>query len=337
MTSLVTVTRGPIIESRHRVSVAAVNAGGALVAWSGDPDVVAYWRSAAKFFQAIPCILEGAANALGISEEELALACASHNGEPRHVELAHSLLARSGASPDDLVCGPHASLNDEIARSMREKGERPTRAHSNCSGKHAAMIATARHRGWGSAGYHLPEHPLQRACLEQVSLWSGASAATIPCAADGCGVPSFALPLRAMALAYARVAAAANGDDPGVGEAAAAAARRLVGAVRAHPFNLAGTGRLDTDLVVASQGRVVAKVGAEGVYCALVPELRLGIALKVEDGATRALNPALLATLELVAPGLVGGLALYRSQPVRNTTGVAIGAIEARMELQRDA
>lgn len=338
MPSVIHVTRGDLIESRHRVSVAVVGADGALVGASGDPDLVVYWRSTAKFFQAVPCITEGAADAFGVGEEELALACASHNGEARHVTVAHRLLGRSGAAVDDLVCGPHASLNDDVAREMRQRGEAPTREHSNCSGKHAAMIATARHAGWGSAGYADPAHPLQQRCLMEVARWSGVDAAAIRYAADGCGVPSFALPLRALALAYARLGAAAEGDVVReAGDAASRAAQRLVAAVRAHPFLLAGTGRLDTDLIAATGGAVVAKVGAEGVYAATIPGRRLGLALKVEDGATRALNPALLGLVEAVAPGLVPGLDDYRAPAIRNTRGVAVGRIEPRVELTRGA
>lgn len=338
MPSSVELLRGDLVESRHQVSLAVVSADGRLVASSGDPNLVAFWRSAAKPFQAIPLVADGAAGALGVGDEELALACASHNGEPRHVEVARRLLARSGATDDDLVCGVHASLSDAVAKAMTERGEKLTRAHNNCSGKHAGMIALAHHKGWTPGGYHAPDHPVQRRCLTEVAAWSGLSEASVPHATDGCGVPSFALPIRAMALAYARLGAAAQGDGlPALPSGSVQAALRIFAAVRANPFLVAGTGRLDTDLLEGARGRVFAKVGAEGVYSATIPELRLGLALKVEDGATRAAGPALLALLDHLAPGLAPDLAPHRSPAIRNTLGSVVGRLVARVELHRAA
>lgn len=338
MESYVQVTRGDLIESRHHLSIAVADPTGRLVAWSGDPHLVTFWRSAAKFFQAVPLVADGAADTIGVARDELALTCASHNGEERHAELARTLLGRSGAGEDDLVCGPHSSLSDAVARTMAQRGQRPTKAHSNCSGKHAGMIAVGRHAGWGSAGYHAPAHPVQRRCLEEVSRWTGIHVDGIPHGTDGCGVPSFAVPLASMAAAYARLGAAVVGDDvPSVPAASLAAMRRLVAAVRAHPFLIAGTGRLDTELLEATHGRIIAKVGAEGVYSAVIPDQRLGIALKVHDGATRALGPALLALLDHLAPGSVPILESHRRPGVKNTLGQMVGAIEPCIELRRSA
>lgn len=334
----VEVWRGDIVESRHRVSLAAVDAEGRTRAAAGDPALPAFMRSCAKFFQAIPLITSGAADNLGIGPEELALACASHNGEERHVAVAHRLLERSGSTLDDLVCGPHSSLSDRVAAAMTARAEKPTRAHNNCSGKHAAMLALAEHSGWSRAGYAEPGHPVQQACLAEMARWADLGSRSIPTAPDGCGVPSFALPLHRMALAFARLAAAATGETvAAVGPQASAAARWLVDAVRAEPFLLAGTDRLDTDLIAASGGRVVAKVGAEGVYCAAIPELGLGIALKVEDGATRALGPALLAALDCLAPGLVPDLKQHREVRIADTRGKQVGRVVARVEMHTDA
>src|SRR5512135_3386816 len=163
----VDVIRGAIVESRHRVSVAVCDAEDALVARAGDPGLVTFWRSAAKFFQAVPLVVDGGADALGVTDAELAVACASHNGEPRHRELAASILAKARCAGDDLACGPHASLAEPVARAMAERGERPTRLHSNCSGKHAAMLAQARHRGWPTEGYQEAGSAVQRRCLEE--------------------------------------------------------------------------------------------------------------------------------------------------------------------------
>ena len=338
MPSVVEVFRGDLIESRHLVSAAVVRDDGTTLSTTGNPDLVAFWRSCAKPFQAAPLIVAGADRAFGITDEQLALACASHNGEPRHVALARRMLEQSGATEADLVCGPHSSINEEVAKAMTSRGEQPTKANNNCSGKHAGMIALARHRQWGSAGYERPEHGVQRGCLEEVARWTGVPAARLPFATDGCGVPTFALPLRAMALAWARLAAAGEGRPvKGISAEDGAAAGRLFNAMRAHPFFIAGTGRLDTDLVEGCDRRIVAKVGAEGVYCAAIPELGLGIALKVEDGASRCLNPALLGLLDLVAPDITPRLASYRDQPITNTLGAKVGHVEARMVLDRDA
>ncbi|MFI5214891.1 MAG: asparaginase, partial [Gemmatimonadales bacterium] len=310
---------------------------GSLRGYSGDPDTVAFWRSCAKPFQAIPSITLGASAAFGFGDDAHALQCASHNGEPRHVELARAMLAAAGASESDLVCGPHASLNDDVSKEMSRRGEQPTRAHNNCSGKHAGMIALARHKKWGD-GYARPDHPVQQQCLAEVARWTMLPAPKVPHATDGCGVPCFALPLRNMALAYARLGAAAEGDRvPGVPEDARTAARELVASVRKHPFLIAGTARLDTELLDATAGRVFAKVGAEGVYSAMIPEQRIGLALKVEDGAWRALGPALLGLLDVLVPGAVPGLDQHRSPAIKNTLGATVGRIVPRIALQPDA
>ena len=338
MSFTIDVYRGDLVESRHRVSCCVVRPDGTVVASSGDPDLVTYWRSSAKPFQAIPLVAEGGADALGLTDDEVVLTCASHNGEPAHVELARTLLARSGAGPDDLVCGPHPSLSGEVAKDMAARGEKPTRLHSNCSGKHAGMIALGRFKGWGSGGYQQPAHPVQRRCLAEVAAWTGLHVDDVPHGTDGCGVPSFALPLNAMAVAYARLGAALKGDAvPGIGEASRAAAVRILTAVCARPFLVAGTGRLDTELLEATQGRAFAKVGAEGVYGATIPELRLGLALKVEDGGARALGAALLALLDAIAPGLVPDLEGQHEPGVLNTRGEPVGRVAARVELERTA
>ena len=334
MPSTVDALRGPVVESRHRVSIAVVASDGSLVAHSGDPDLLTFWRSAAKPFQALPLVMDGAADALGIGDEELALACASHNGEVRHVEVARRLLERSGSGETDLVCGAHGSLSESVARAMAGRGEQPTKTHSNCSGKHSGMLALARHHGWQRSGYAQPGHPVQQRCLAEVAAWTGLRESEIGLATDGCGVPSFALPLRAMARAYARLAATV-GDAEGVPNGRAAAARRLVQAVRAHPFLLAGTGRLDTELIEASGGRIVAKVGAEGVYSAALLDRALGVAIKVEDGDMRCVAPALLAVLDQLAPGAAPVAEVHRAPPITNSLGALVGRYVAHVELER--
>ncbi len=351
MTSTVEVLRGGIVESRHRVSVAAVDADGKLVAWTGDPDLVTYWRSCAKLVQVLPLIDDGAAAALGISDTEIAVACASHNGEPRHVAVVEGLLRKAGCSEDDLACGPHSSLSPAVAREMAERGERPRRIHSNCSGKHAGMLALARFHGWPTTDYRRAGHPLQRRVLAEVARWTDVPEQRLGQGVDGCGVVSFALPLRNMALAYARLGSRA---EPSVGGSwvegggagsptthnpqpatRSAAADRVVTSILADPFLLAGTGRLCTEVISGSGGRVLAKVGAEGVYCALIPDARLGIALKVEDGDVESSRVALLATLEALAPGAVRVAESFRLPVLKNTLGEEVGRLVGNIALER--
>ena len=338
MVSHVEVRRGPHVESWHRIHAAVVMADGTVAAHTGDPSLVTFWRSAAKFFQAAPLVTSGAADALGLSDAELALTCASHNGEPRHLEVAAQLLGRSRSAVSDLHCGAHASLDDAIARRQVASGEQLTRLHSNCSGKHAGMLALAAHRAWPKAGYERPEHPVQRACLAEVRAWTGYAGAEVAWATDGCGVPTFVLPLLGMARAYARLAAAAEGGEAaGVAEPGRRAARRLIEATVREPFLIAGTGRLDTDLIAATRGRVIAKVGADGVYSAALRDLALGVALKVEDGASRALGPALLAVLDALAPGAIPANDGWRRRAVLNSNDASVGEIVGRVKLVKGA
>jgi L-asparaginase II len=351
MISSVDAVRGDVVESRHRVSAAAVDADGRLVAWTGDPDLVTFWRSCAKPFQVLPLIRDGAADALGVTDEEIALACASHNGEPRHLAVVTSLLERAGCAEADLACGPHPSLSPAVAREMAGRGEKPRKLHSNCSGKHAAMLALARFGGWPTAGYRTPEHPVQRRVLAEIARWTDVPGGRLETGVDGCGVVSFAMPLRSMALAYARLGARDPASREGEREAEGAsasgspdtgprtpdpglAADRVIRSITADPFLIAGTGRLCTEIIASSRGRVIAKVGADGVYCAVIPEARLGLAMKVEDGDADSARPALVALLDILAPGAAPVAESFRAPPIRNTLGEDVGRLQARISLQ---
>ena len=340
MTSTIDAIRGRIVESSHRVSAAVVDAAGKLVASTGDPDLVTYWRSCAKPIQVLPLIEDGGADALGIDDAEIVLACASHNGEPRHLEVAASLLRKAGCSEADLACGPHPSLSPVFARQMAERGEKPRSIHSNCSGKHAAMLALARFHGWPGKGYRLPEHPVQQRLLKEVAAWTGVSEARVGQGTDGCGVVSYALPLRNMALAYARLGvgfrvSGVAGETPDtLHPTPYTPSERVIRAIVADPFLIAGTGRLCTEVIASSGGAVVAKVGADGVYSAAIPGARLGLAMKVEDGDMDAARPALLAFLDLLAPGVVHVADSFRTPGIRNTLGEEVGRLVARVSLE---
>ena len=204
----VELIRGNIVESRHRVHVAVVNAAGHCVAGAGDPDLVTFMRSAAKPFQALPLVEDGVVERFGLTSEDLALACASHSSEPEQVERVRAFLARVGAGEDQLLCRPHTPLSEHVARDYVARGTTLGPVHSNCSGKHTGMLALARHHGWLTEGYTRPDHPVQRRCLAEVSRWTGVPEAKIGVGTDGCGVVTFAVSVRAMAGAYVRLAIA---------------------------------------------------------------------------------------------------------------------------------
>ena len=320
-------TRGDVVESVHNVAASVTDDRGRLLAQSGDPDLLTWWRSAAKPFQALPLLLDGAAERFEWSDEELALACASHSSEPRHLEVVSRLMDRLGLNDRDLACGVHPPLSPVVAQAAVRGSVSLTPRWSNCSGKHTGMLALARHHGWPLEGYNAAGHPVQDRILAEISHWTSVTQSNVKQSVDGCTAVCFGLPLRAMALAYARLGASA---EP--------APRRIVAAMSAHPFLVAGTGRLCTDLMTAWPGNIIAKVGAEGIYSATLPQLGLGISLKVEDGDTRASGIALLAVLRQLLQQIAPGSALDLSapalthhgpQPIRNTRGTVTGEVRA--------
>ncbi len=325
-------TRGGIMESVHRVSVAVVDHSGALVAQSGNPELVAFWRSAAKPFQGYVLVAEGAAARFGFGARELALACASHSSEPAHLEVADGMLRKIGLPESALACGPHPPLSAAVHEHVLRHGITMTPRWSNCSGKHAGMLATCLHAGWPTAGYERTEHLLQQRILADVLRWTGLTQDQLVLGTDGCTVTCFGLSLKAMALAYARFATT---DD--------AAMRPLREAMQAHPELVAGSGRLETDLGQATNGAVIAKVGADGIYCAALPWAGLGVALKVEDGDMRSSGPALMSVLTQLsarrdlgfAPqGLPATVKRHVSLPIVNTRGVETGVTRAEGSLR---
>lgn len=318
----VVATRGGVVESRHRVHAAVVDAHDELIGGAGDAARVTHWRSCAKPFQVMPLLRTGGFDDLHWGDDELALACASHGGEPEHVAIAERMLAGIGLEEGDLACGPHEPLSSRGAKLLRDTGERPSRLHNNCSGKHAAMLASAHTAGWPLFGYERSQHDVQRCCLKSVAEWSGVSAGDIGLAVDGCGVVEFVLPLERMARAYARLAREASGG--------AGIPQRIVSAMQTRPFLVGGTDRFDSTLIEETDGRIVAKIGAEGVHSAAILEQGIGIALKVEDGASRAQFPALLRLLQLLdalPETLPTRLYEVLRRQIRNTRGEAVGEI----------
>ena len=309
--------RGGRVESRHRVSAVVVDDQGRIIASAGDVDQPIYPRSAIKPLQALSVIESGAADAFDISREELALACASHGGEPMHVERVAAWLARLGLSEADLACGPHLPLHQPSAEALTASGKKPSRLHNNCSGKHTGMLSTALHTDEPTRGYLEPEHPVQRR-IEAVLQRMTDSAVVAGPAVDGCGAPTWQIPMRAVALAAARL-----GSDEG------SAATRVREAMTHHPELVAGTDRCCTAIMRHARG-VLAKTGAEGVYLAAIPARRLGLALKAEDGATRAAEVAVLDVLDrLGALDAAARDALgEQMRPIlRNHAGAEVGRI----------
>lgn len=341
----VELRRGAIVESRHLVHVAVLDGAGTLVAHAGNPDVVTFLRSTAKPFQALPLVEDGVVEHFGITTAELALCCASHSSEPAQVDIARGLLRRIGCSERDLLCGPHTPLSERVAADYAARGVRLTSVHSNCSGKHAGMLALARHHGWPTAGYVGPEHPVQQRCLAEVARWTGLPPGDVATAVDGCGVVCFAVPLRNLAMAYATLGRGERGEVLDGPHRADASRRQVplpsplsrgaavVAAMLAHPELIAGEGRPCTDLMRAHRGRVVAKVGAEGVYAALVLPDGLGVALKVEDGHDGAAALALAAVLAHL--GLASPPALV-ARPIRNTLGETVGELRVNGGVMRE-
>lgn len=320
----VVVTRGANIESRHRVHAAVVGPGDKIVAVARDPSLVTMWRSCSKLFQVMPLLSSGGFDELGWGDEELVLACASHGGEPEHLAIVSRMLDSIDREEGDLACGPHEPLSTRGAKLARESGRPFSRLMNNCSGKHAAMLARAHTAGWPTHGYERADHSVQRGCLAEVATWSGVPIDDMPIAVDGCGVTVMALPLTAMALAYSRWGQAAEVGDE--------LASRTASAIRAHPFLLGGTERFDTVLLEETGGRVISKVGAEGVHSIAVPSMGLGLAVKVEDGALRAQHIAVLRALQLldVLPAeLSPRLAEWAVKVLRNTRGEIVGEVRA--------
>ena len=333
MEPLLEVTRGNIVESLHRGAIAAVTPEGHLVASVGDVERICFLRSAAKPHQVLPFIASGGADRLGVTEAEIALMAGSHSGQRIHTDAVEQLLARVGLSEAALGCGSHAPFDDATRRALGDRA--PGALHNNCSGKHTGMLAAAVDAGHPIATYLEPEHPVQRTILAAVSRFSGVAEDRIETGTDGCSAPIFAVSVRAQALMFARLV-----NPVGLGEDDARAARRISAAMVAHPEMVAATeGRLDTDLMRAGAGRLVAEAGAEGVYAmGIFPSKEypdgLGVALKIEDGdpAGRARDPIVA---EIVSQLLGLELALYARREIANRSGTVVGGLRPVFSLEQ--
>ncbi len=313
---------------------------GRLLASVGDLGLRVFIRSAGKPFQALPLLEAGGERAFRLSDDEIALICASHAGEPRHVRIAARLLARGGYGPKDLVCGASWPMHEPSARAMIRRGESITSLHNNCSGKHAGLLLACRLYGFPARDYESPSHPIQKEVLRRVSDYSGVPMAQILVAVDGCNLPVFFLPLSALARGYARLLAA---EVPGESREALGARRRVVRAMTASPDMVAGRGRFTTDFLRAGAGRWIGKEGAEGVYAvgvsgsARTAGKSVGIALKIEDGSPRPRDAVTLAILErlgFLPPRARSVLSRYRFPDVRSVRGDVVGELETDVVLE---
>ncbi|WP_309084127.1 asparaginase [Chelativorans sp.] len=320
---LVEVLRGGVVESRHRGAVAVADADGRLALEIGDVGRPVFPRSAVKAIQALPLLESGAADALGFGNREIALACASHSGEPAHTELARTMLAKAGLDEDAYECGAHWPTGHKALIELARSGGEPGQIHNNCSGKHAGFLCTCVHRGIDHHGYVGHAHPLQEMVREALEDVTGAAHTSDMRATDGCSIPTYAVPLKNLAQGFARMATGA-----GLSRGRAAAARRILSACMAEPFYVAGTGRADTAMMEAGRGRIFTKTGAEGVFCAAIPELGLGIALKCDDGAGRAAEVMVAAVLRLLLAAddpLRAALAVMARPVLKNWREIEVG------------
>lgn len=314
-----------MVESRHRGSAVVCDAGGRIVMAWGDAEAPIYARSALKPLQALPLAATGAADAFGLGDAELALACGSHHGEAIHVETVARWLARIGCSVADLECGAHRPVDPAAAEALIRADAAPSALHNNCSGKHAGFLATARHLGEPTRGYIELDHPVQRRVIAAVEAMAGLDLSAAPRGRDGCGIPVVAIPLAGLARAMARMA-----DPQGVPIELAAASGRLLAAMAAEPLMVSGSTGFTTALLRAAGDAVCAKPGAEGVFAAALPRQKLGLALKIEDGAGRASEVALgaiLVRLGVLSPAALAALGDRLSPKVRNVAGVIVGEV----------
>src|SRR5262245_34923778 len=336
---LVEVRRGAITESRHRGHIVAVEPDGKMRATVGVPASVTFLRSSAKPFQALPLVISGAADHFGFTDQEVALACASHNGEPIHTQIVASMLERIGLTPAALKCGVHEPYSPAAAEELRAKGIPANVLHNNCSGKHAGMLALAKYLGAPTETYDAPENPVQLAIGKIVSQFCDIPVEDLAVGIDGCGVPVFGITVKAMALGYARLVAPPAEFEATVGKAAA----RIVKVMMAYPELIGGTmDRLDTEIMKAAPGHIISKVGAEAVYTAgILPSAAwprgLGLALKIEDGENHRARPTVvieaLRQLGVLRDESLEAVARYAFFPVTNRLGAVVGETRASFAL----
>ncbi len=335
---LVHALRGSATESVHRGAVAVIDADGTVHTQWGDIDRPIFPRSAVKVLQALPLVESGAAERWQLSDAELALSCASHGGEAAHARTAAAMLAKAGVDVAALECGAHWPYHDGAIKALAAAGTEPSALHNNCSGKHAGFVclgclmAGDKDRRAFISGYVLPDHPVMREVTAALQAATGHDLKHTPVGTDGCSIPTFAVPLRHLARAFARV-----GTGVGLSDGHQRAARRLRAAVAAAPDMVAGTGRFDSRVMALLGERVFCKVGAEGVYCAALPEQGLGVAVKMDDGnnarACEVVMAALITRLVTLSDAEHRFMADLADLKLSNWNGIEVGRLRAAPEL----
>ena len=312
------VTRGPIVESRHHGAYVVCDAKGKVVVSAGDVNAPIYPRSAIKAFQCLPMIESGAADAFGLTDEEIALCCSSHSGEPEHVRVATSILAKCQVDETCYECGAHYPSSKEATYELVRHGEKPKQIHNNCSGKHAGMLALARQLGVDNKDYVKLDHPVQRAIAKNIEELCEVDLSNAPVGVDGCSVPTWAMPLHNMALGFAKLCDQTH-----------APYQRIIRAARNHPFMIAGSGRFDTRVMQAVP-RLFMKFGAEGVFCGCIPHAGLGFAVKCDDGAARAVEVAMISValkLDVWTPEEREKLSGFHQETMKNWRKIEVGEV----------
>lgn len=328
--NLVNIWRGNAIESRHRGAVAVVDSRGRPLLALGDVQRPVFARSAIKYLQCLPLIETGAAEHYDLDDRHIAFACASHNAEPEHVELADSWLQRIACDVDHLECGAHMPMGANAQIALCASGKMPTRLHNNCSGKHAGMLTVCKHLGENTDNYRLYNHSAQRRWFDVVDAMSSTRVTQLPWGYDGCGIPTVAMPLQRIGLAMARFASGEGVDADRI-----AAIERIKKSVTAHPFFVAGSERLCTEIMSRHAPQVFVKVGAEGFYTAIVPERGLGVAIKMDDGHVRGAEVvlgAVLQKLDVLDDNASKDLEPYIAPSITNSRGEVVGRAEPSSE-----
>ncbi|WP_180901108.1 asparaginase [Martelella soudanensis] len=323
---LVEVTRGDVVESRHRGMIAVVDGAGTVAYAAGDIEAAVFPRSACKAIQALPFVESGAADAFGFGNREIAFSASSHSGEDAHAELAREMLARAGRCVDDLECGAHWSFQQKVLIHQARTRDKPDALCNNCSGKHSGFICACVHQGIDTKGYSGYDHPLQAEIRAAMADVTGAPVGRDLCGIDGCNIPTYAVPLKALAQGFAKL-----WTGEGLSPSRARAANRILSACMAEPWYVAGTRRACTELMSLAPGRIFAKTGAEGVFCAVLPEKGLGIALKCEDGTTRAAEAMVAAVLArfIGDDAVAARLSDMAATTLANWNGTDVGAVRA--------
>jgi L-asparaginase II len=328
------VYRGDYVESAHDVHIAVVSAHGDLIAYYGDPNRLTFARSSMKPFQAVPMVESGAVDAYNFTDRELSLFCASHSGEPFHRNAVEEVLQKINLQEKDLQCGTHIPRDIESYNQLMREGKQLTPFYSNCSGKHAGMLAGTQQQNMDVAAYRELSHPYQQQIIEVIGNVSDFAKEEIKTSVDGCGVPVHRIPLRQLALAFSRLAAP-EAWETGTGKRKKAL-KHIRDAMVNYPEMVAGTKRFDTDLMNIFQGRIVAKGGAEGVHCFGDLHTGIGAAVKIDDGNARGTS---VASMEVVRQLKIGESSIweqlddYYHAPVRNARDEKIGVIKPAFQL----